>query len=158
MMVNLGNKSNWLLLAAFAATSTVTSAQATRHGKMALDTTDQACMQLKDNNVWASKVTYMAGVGTVTSLATALTNLDDTPVKLTSSTHPPVVGYIDGLAWDSGDMSSTAWIPQGLTHGTSGSTSFAITSWHWNTDAYSYDNGSRISLIDTTSLSSSQYR
>lgn len=146
----------WLALALFA--TLPLTAQHTRGGKMVEDTTDEACLQLKDANTWTSYVTDMANVGTQQTLSGLLGDLNNSAVELTSSTHPSVVGYKNGIRWMDSDMSTDAWIPQGMTHGQLGSTPFAVVSWHWNTDNYSYNNGSRISIVDTTDLSVSKYR
>lgn len=133
-------------------------AQHTRGGKLVNDATDAACLQLKDANTWSAYTTDMAGVGTQQTLAGLLTDLNTDAVELTSSNHPPMVGYLNGIRWSDSDMASNAWIPQGMTHGQSGSTPFVVATWHWNTDDYAYNNGSRISVVDTTALASSKYR
>lgn len=139
-------------------TSALALAQHTRGGHLIADATDQACLQLKDSNTWSAYTTDMANVGTQQTLAGVLTDLNTSAVELTSSNHPPMVGYSNGIRWSDGDMATDAWIPQGMTHGQSGSTPFVVATWHWNTDAYAYNNGSRISIVDTTALATAKYR
>jgi len=127
-------------------------------GKLVNDAADQACLQLKDANTWTTYASDVSGVGSAHNLAYMLTTLNNSSVELTSSNHPPVIGYGGGIRWDDADMGSNAWIPQGMTHGQSGTTPFAIVAWHWNTNAFSYDNGARISIVDTTDLSNAKYR
>jgi hypothetical protein len=139
-----------LLAAAAACLLTSASvAQSSEGAAMAADSHDKACIQLKDANTWSSNLTEMSGVGTVTTLASLLTNLSETYISLTSTTHPPVVGYHSGIQWSTADEATTAWTPQGLTTGASGSTDFSIASWH-STGSGGADEGSRISIVNTT--------
>jgi len=107
-----------LLAAAAACLLTSASvAQSSEGTAMAADSHDKACIQLKDANTWSSNLTKMSGVGTITTLASLLTNLSETYIALTATTHPPVVGYHSGIQRSTADEATTAWTPQGLTTG-----------------------------------------
>lgn len=130
--------------------------QSSEGAAMAVDSADQACLQLKDANTWTTKLGYLSGVGTIRSLATVLAGLSsaETPHYLdgtSGNVHPPVVGYNTGIRWSSADMATTAWSPQGLSTGSSGSIDFAIVSWNGPSE-------SRVSIVDTTDLTNSHYR
>lgn len=160
------NTKVWLLSLAVAGSSLSCLAQThTENAKMTRSTTDETCLQLKDDNVWSAYATWMTGVAPVASLDTVIASMTTVAPQLTSTTHPPVVGYGNGVKWESADMSTTAWVPQGLTNGVSpGGTNYAIVSWHYHNDnppagqGETYPNGSRIAIVKTDSLASAVYR
>ena len=70
-----------MLLAATTCLLTGTSiAQSSEGAAMTADSHDKACIQLKDANTWSSNLTEMSGAGTITTLASLLTNLSATTV------------------------------------------------------------------------------
>ncbi|HEX5747402.1 MAG TPA: hypothetical protein VFZ09_14250 [Archangium sp.] len=119
---------------------------------------DASCLKLQDQNTWSTYASYMTGVGPALGLPAILQDLNRAGPVLTSTNHPPAVGYKGGFRWNDGDMSTTDWVPQGLTAGVSGSTNVAIVSWHYTLT--SPDKGVRISVADISdmSLSAVNYR
>lgn len=152
-----------LLLLTFAVGSSSVMPVAQTHtagAHMTRSTTDETCLQLKDDNTWTTKPTWLTGVGTATTnLAGILAAVNNNATHLTSSTHPPTVGYVNGIAWNSTDIDTNTWITQGLTEGVNGTTNYAIASWHFNDDGdFTFNDGSRLTITDTTDLSAAKYR
>lgn len=153
------------LALSFFAVPFVTGQTHTKGAPMTLDTTDLSCSRLHDANQWTTFAGYMSGVGTQATLSDVLANLNNTAVHLDGSSgnvHPPATGYGNGIKWDSTDQGTSDWTPQGLALGVLGSIDYSIVSWHYNNPSSSGNiyapNGSRISILDTTSLSSTTYR
>ncbi|REG22654.1 hypothetical protein ATI61_119186 [Archangium gephyra] len=119
---------------------------------------DASCLKLQDQNTWSTYASYMTGVGPALGLPAILADLNRAGPVLTSTNHPAAVGYKGGFRWNDGDMSTTDWVPQGLTAGVSGSTNVAIVAWHYTLS--SPDKGVRISVADISdmSLSAVNYR
>jgi hypothetical protein len=119
---------------------------------------DASCLKLQDQNTWSTYASYMTGVGPALGLPAILGDLNRAGPVLTSTNHPAAVGYKGGFRWNDGDMSTTEWVPQGLTAGVSGSTNVAIVAWHYTLS--SPDKGVRISVADISdmSLSAVNYR
>ncbi|WP_257450297.1 hypothetical protein [Archangium lipolyticum] len=138
--------------------SPVTGAQALTEGAP-LTTHDASCLQLQDQNTWSTYASYMTPVGPALGLSSIVQDLNRAGPMLTSTTHPPAVGYKGGFRWNDGDMSTTDWIPQALTAGVSGSTNVAIVSWHY-APSTAPEKGVRISVADISdmSLSAVNYR
>ena len=130
----------------------------TEFAHMDADTADQACLQLKDADTWTTDLAYLSGVGTVTNLTQLFTDLNNSAVQLTSTTHPSAIGYLDGIRWSDTDMATNAWIPQGVAFGSNGGTPYAVVSWHFNNDYYGYNDGSRVSIVDVSNLATAKYR
>ena len=123
-----------------------------------LTTHDASCLKLQDQNTWSTYASYMTGVGPALGLPAILGDLNRPGPVLTSSNRPAAVGYKGGFRWNDGDMSTTDWVPQGLTAGVSGSTNVAIVAWHYTLSGP--DKGVRISVADISdmSLSAVNYR
>lgn len=147
-------------------TASFAHAQAgTENAPMVVDTADKSCAKLTDAGTWTTFPTYMSGVGTHTTLTSFLANnLDETAPELTSSTAPSMIGYDNGVQWASGDESTTAWSPQGMTELTVNSTNVHLVGWSYinpnppSGEPQEYPNGSRISIMNTQALSSAAYR
>ncbi|WNG57678.1 hypothetical protein F0U59_25130 [Archangium gephyra] len=119
---------------------------------------DASCLKLQDQNTWSTYASYMTGVGPALGLPAILGDLNRPGPVLTSTNRPAAVGYKGGFRWNDGDMSTTDWVPQGLTAGVSGSTNVAIVAWHYTLTGP--DKGVRISVADISdmSLSAVNYR
>ncbi|OJT24563.1 hypothetical protein BO221_15565 [Archangium sp. Cb G35] len=119
---------------------------------------DASCLKLQDQNTWSTYASYMTGVGPALGLPAVLGDLNRAGPVLTSTNRPAAVGYKGGFRWNDGDMSTTDWVPQGLTAGVSGSTNVAIVAWHYTLTGP--DKGVRISVADISdmSLSAVNYR
>ncbi|MFE8598964.1 LVIVD repeat-containing protein [Archangium violaceum] len=119
---------------------------------------DASCLKLQDQNTWSTYASYMTGVGPALGLPAILGDLNRAGPVLTSTNRPAAVGYKGGFRWNDGDMSTTDWVPQGLTAGVSGSTNVAIVAWHYTLTGP--DKGVRISVADISdmSLSAVNYR
>ncbi|WP_446743665.1 hypothetical protein [Silvibacterium acidisoli] len=132
---------------------------------MVEDTSDKSCAKLTDANTWTTFPNDMAGVGTHTTLANFLAgNLDETAPEISSDQAPSVIGYGNGVTWASGDESTSAWSPQGMTELTVNSTNVHIVGWSYinanppSGEPQEYPNGSRISIMNTQALSNAPYR
>jgi hypothetical protein len=113
---------------------------------------DASCLQLVDQNTWSTYASYMTGVPNPRGLSDVLLDLNRAGPTLTSLTHPPAVGYKDGFRWNDGDMSTSDWMPQGMTAGVSGSKNVVIVAWHYKLTP---DKGVRVSVADVTDMSGS---
>jgi len=153
-------------MASLLATTPAHAQAGTENAPMVVDTDDTSCAKLTDTNTWSTFPSDMSGVGTShTTLADFIANdLTQTAPELTSSTHPPVIGYDNGIQWASGDQSTTIWSPQGMTELTVNSTNVHIVGWSYinanppSGEPQEYPNGSRISIMNTQALSNAQYR
>ena len=87
----------------------------------ALTTHDASCLKLQDQNTWSAYASYMTPVGAALGVDDVLLDLNRAGPVLGSLNHPPAVGYKGGFRWNDGDMSTTDWVPQGMTAGVSGS-------------------------------------
>ena len=166
---NLVRITSFLLFTAMASllVTTLANAQAgTENEPMVVDTDDASCAKLTDANTWSTFPNDMSGVGiSHTTLANFIaSNLTQTAPELTSSTHPSVIGYDNGVQWASGDQSTTIWSPQGMTELTVNSTNVHIVGWSYinanppTGEPQEYPNGSRISIMNTQALNNAQYR
>ncbi|WNG52593.1 hypothetical protein F0U60_26300 [Archangium minus] len=117
-----------------------------------LTTHDASCLKLQDQNTWSTYASYMTPVGPAVGLSGVLQDLNRAGPVLTSSSHPPAVGYKGGFRWNDGDMATTDWVPQALTAGVSGSTNVAIVSWHY-APTTAPEKGVRISVADISDMS-----
>lgn len=151
---------NLCLSATFFLSTLPSFAAHTRGAKMTIDTADQACVQLYDNNHWSSSLADLDGVGTNYSLATFIANghLIDSAPELSSSDHPHATGYGNGFKWPSSDESTSSWTPQGLTIGSDPGSGdeLVFVSWYWSGSGP--NKGTRISIADVAALSNVTYR
>ncbi|MBS1816156.1 MAG: hypothetical protein JSS87_14895 [Acidobacteria bacterium] len=151
------------VIAALLVASTTLFAQRVEDYAMQVDSTERTCANLVDSGTWTTFANYMNGVGTTKTLAQVLTDLNQTAPQLTSANHPTVDGYIDGVQYSSGDVSTEIWAPQGLAEDKSGSINYHIVGWgmtNANSGSHTQEwpNGSRISVMNTTSTSNVTYR
>lgn len=103
-----------------------------------------SCLYLKDANTWTSAKTYANGIGTgpVTLSTLVSTDLNRVAPAITSTSRRPAVpsgSWKYGFEWESGDQSVQYWIPQGMSHGSVGTTYVAMVSWYYKTDVASPD-------------------
>lgn len=146
-----------LPLAAFLLAASPIFAAHTRGAKMTIDTADQACVQLKDQNKWTSSLADLDGVGTNYTLSSFVSNhLIYDGTELTSSNHPPAAGYGNGFKWNSGDETTQNWVPQGLTIGSANSDELVFVSWHGQNDSEAQ--GTRLTIANVQDLSHVTYR
>ncbi|AEU36216.1 hypothetical protein [Granulicella mallensis] len=145
-------------LALFASAFPAFAQTHTRGAKMTVDTADQACVQLHDNNKWTSSITDLDGVGTNYTLSTFVANghLTLAAPTISSSDHPHATGYGNGFKWDSTDETTGSWSPQGFTIGSVNGDEMGFASWNWSGASPSH--GTRLSIVDVADLSNVVYR
>lgn len=103
-----------------------------------------SCMYLKDANTWTTAKSYANTIGTgpVTLSTIVSTDLNRVGPAITSSSRRPYVpsgSWKYGFEWESGDQAVQYWIPQGMSHGSVGSTYVALASWYYKPDVPSPD-------------------